>query len=662
MSSVVGHTSLLRNGTFLRAFFWLGVAATLLTVLMAWPVLLQPNESLFGNEIVGRHADAYSVIQSFDDRDALGGTTQPGVDWTGYWLAKLSGSVMAYNLLVLITFPLTALAVFALATYLGLSRWPASWVALLYAFSPLHIAHSAYHPHVAQTQWVPLVLLAVVAACDRWTPWRALAIALAVGLAVLSNFYAALLLAACLPFVLWILRRNPVGAGAGWQATAWTLIGVAGAAAVYVGYFHGSVILDPWRLAFPAGDAPRYAARWFSYLLPNVDHPLMGEASRSLWERLQPGDALIEQQLYLGWSIMVLAAMGLLAWRRTPAVRAWRAVPLLVTLAVVAVVLSISPVVSLGALNLPTPSWLLRAVAPMFRAYARFAFVAQLALLLLAGLALTRRPLWLRRGWLVGLAVLLSILEFLPLPPWRTHPLYPNAGYWALLEGESEWSVLDCTLTPQIQGSVATLVDGAVHAPDGDTLDCGEPDLAPKLAAQLVTHVIDHEDGRTAGIGGLRLVDRREDVVVYAVDAPPAAVYVRRWTGFSWREGSGADSLRWGGTQPAMWLNNPARIARVVPLTVELVAFPEPRSVDVVLNSELLTTLQVPVTRTWFDLQLPLEASRNRLQFQVHGRPVAPDQILGNGDRRLLALGVGGLRYPRSEKSAAPVSPPDSAE
>lgn len=637
----------------MRAFSWVGVISTLLTVLMAWPVVQQPNELLFGHEIVGRHIDAYSVIQSFDDRAALGGTTQPGVDWLGYWLAPLVGRVAAFNLLVLASFPLTAMAVFALATYLGIRRWPSVWASMLYAFSPLHIAHSAYHPHVAQTHWLPLVLLVVVAASDRWTSWRALAMASTIALAALTNFYAVLILIAVLPLILWVLRRHPVGDGEGWRPTFWTLIVIAVLALFFVGFYHGDVVGHPWRLAFPAADAQKYSAAWFSYLVPAVDHPLAGGLAGAVWNRVDPGDALVEQQLYLGWSILVLAALGVLGWRRAPGLRSVRAVPLLAALGIVALVLSLSPVLSLGPVLLPTPSWLLRAVAPMFRAFARFGFLVQLAVLLLAALAVSRRSGWLRRRWVVGLLLAVSLVEFLPLPPWRAHPVYPNAGYLALRELDTEWSVLDCTLKPQVQLSVVSLVEGAVHAADGDTLDCGEPDLAAKLAGSLITHVIDRADGPMSRVDGLVPVESRDGVTVYAVEAQPAAVYVRRWEGFSWREGSGPDSLRWAGTQPALWLRNRARRDLDVTLGVELVAFPEPREVDVVLNGDVLATLEVPGARTWFDLELPLDETRNRLQFQVEGRPVSPDQVLGNGDRRLLALGVVGMRYPRSPENPA---------
>jgi hypothetical protein len=40
--------------------------ASLLTVVMAWPVLLSPSTRLFGVESVGRHPDPFIVMQQYE--------------------------------------------------------------------------------------------------------------------------------------------------------------------------------------------------------------------------------------------------------------------------------------------------------------------------------------------------------------------------------------------------------------------------------------------------------------------------------------------------------------------------------------------------------------------------------------------------------------------
>ena len=137
--------------------------------------------------------------------------SQPVTDVTGALLARLSGPVAAYNWLVLLSFPLSAASAYLLARYLTLSPAAATVAAMAYAFSPFHLAHAAYHPHIAQTQWVPLYLLAL---------WRCLDVGslAAVGLLVaatmavtLSNFYAGLIAAVITPVAVaayWLVTRR----------------------------------------------------------------------------------------------------------------------------------------------------------------------------------------------------------------------------------------------------------------------------------------------------------------------------------------------------------------------------------------------------------------------------------------------------------------------
>ena len=83
-------------------------AATLLTALIAAPVLLDFGGRIFGNELGGFHPDPYIVIDQFEGAPRLTHFTQPATDWAGIALARLTGGVAAYNLLVLVTFPLAS--------------------------------------------------------------------------------------------------------------------------------------------------------------------------------------------------------------------------------------------------------------------------------------------------------------------------------------------------------------------------------------------------------------------------------------------------------------------------------------------------------------------------------------------------------------------------
>ena len=130
---------------------------------MAAPVLRAPSERVFGTAIVGRHHDPFTVMQQFERPIRVGMYSQPVTDITGALLSRAAGPVAAYNWLILLSFPFAAATTYLLARHLALSPAAATVAALAYAFSPFHLAHAAYHPHIAQTQWLPLVLARAVA-------------------------------------------------------------------------------------------------------------------------------------------------------------------------------------------------------------------------------------------------------------------------------------------------------------------------------------------------------------------------------------------------------------------------------------------------------------------------------------------------------------------
>src|SRR5688500_16137645 len=163
--------------------------------MIAAPVLRAPSERLFGMEIVGRHHDPFTMMKQFGRPPSLGVYSQPVTDAAGTLLARISGVVAAYNWLVLLSFPLAAAAAYLLARHLTLSPAGATLAALAFAFSPFHVAHAGYHPHIAQIQWVPLYLLALWRCLDAASPAAVGFLAAATIAVTLSNFYGGLIAA-----------------------------------------------------------------------------------------------------------------------------------------------------------------------------------------------------------------------------------------------------------------------------------------------------------------------------------------------------------------------------------------------------------------------------------------------------------------------------------
>src|SRR5688572_9234079 len=230
----------------------------ILTAAIAAPVLRAPSQRLFGMEIVGRHHDPFTTMQQFAPATGTGLPLQPVTDLPGALLARVTGAVAAYNWLVLLSFPLSAAAAYLLARHLTLSPAGAAVAALAFAFSPFHLAHAAYHPHIAQTQWLPLYLLALWRCLDDASP-RAVGLLSAAGLAVVfSNFYGGLIAAAITPVAVaayWLsLGRVHPGPARRLGITIGSLALIGAAGVAYALYAARPVLMNPAAFAFPRAD------------------------------------------------------------------------------------------------------------------------------------------------------------------------------------------------------------------------------------------------------------------------------------------------------------------------------------------------------------------------------------------------------------------------
>ena len=487
-------------------------AAFVATLVMAAPVLRAPSERLFGGvEILGRedpNRDALIVIEQFRDGGVPAPYLQPLTDLPGRALAHLVGAVAAYNVLVLASFPLSAAAAYLLARHVVGSHLGAMVAGLAYAFLPFHVTQAAGHPHVAQTQWLPLYFLALWRCVDRPDLPRAFLLLAAVAAVALSNFYGGLIAAALSPVALVaygvVSPSRPVESSRrGVAITTVVLLGAAAAALVLIHHFAPAVVFRSGSLAFPRSELFAWSAKWWSYLIPPVDHPLWGSRVREFWVGRGVGESLLEhQQVSVGWSMLVLAAVPVGLWLRGDrSSLALRSAPVLAILAGAALLCSLSPERTIGSLTFVRPSAWLYEVAPMFRAYARFGVVVGLATALLAGAGVA--CLWQRPhsgGRLAAVLLLgLAALEYAPLPPWRWRDVLPTSAHRWLAAQSGSLRVLDCVAPSRGSDALALpLLGHEVSLLGAPALsDCGEPRLGDKLGAMGYTHVLVRRDSTT---------------------------------------------------------------------------------------------------------------------------------------------------------------------
>lgn len=628
------------------------IAAAVLTAVMGLPVLRAPSERVFGKESVGRHHDPFTAMQQFDRPVTLGIYAQPVTDIPGGLLASVTGAVAAYNWLVLLSFPLAAGAAHLLARHLGLSRAASAFVGLAYAFAPFHVAHAAYHPHIAQTQWLPLYFLALLRALDRGTAAAAALLGAATLAVVLSNFYGGLIAAVLTPVaVIGYLATAPRAAAwrRGLTVTAATLGLVSVAGGAYAWWAASPVALNRAAFTVPREDLFLHSARWWSYLVPPVAHPVAGASAADFWAGLGVREGLLEQQVSLGYGLLVLAAVAILASTRSRWQTAAQArIPVLVILAAAALLCSLSPERVIGGVTFTRPSAVLYDALPMFRSYARFGVMVQLMTALLAGIGVD----WLLRtggrGARTACAVLLAAvaIEYAVWPPAQWRDVLPTTAHrWAVrLPGPVQ--VLDCAPRDQESATMEWLSGGRLTPSTPGAADCAEPDLAATLAVRGFTHLLVRRGSAAAGLplagGGLQLVAQHEDADVFEVTAEQPAIYTSAMSGLFPRERNPAWSWRWSQSGAAWTVVNTTPAPINARLDVELAAFHQARQVEIIVDGRPLTSLEVVPERRMYRIELlGLAPGEHRLLFVPAEAATLASRVGAMADPRALSFALG---------------------
>jgi hypothetical protein len=637
--------------------------ATVITAAMAWPVIRHPATVVFGVESVGRHHDPFTFMRQLVEPQPLGVYSQPLTDIPASWLAAIAGPVAAYNAIVLVTFPLAALCAFLLGRHLTLSRTAAGAAALIFAFSPFHLAQAAYHPHIAQVQWLPLYLLALLKCLDLWSGGRALALVLATMAVVASNLYGGFIAAVITPIVVgayWtgITRHQPKGRRS-LVATTLTLLVVALCGVACLWTVAPQVLSDASPLAVRYTELFVYSAKWWAYLLPPIANPWFGDDVSAHWDRIGVDIGLLEQQVSLGIGVILLAVIALLVWFRSGrSVRARSVVPVLAVVAGTALLCSLSPERTIAGITTVRPSAWLYAMAPMFRAYARFGVVVQLMAAMLAGIALDaiwRRPRW---GRLVS-GVLLGLVaaEYAVSPLGLYRDVLPTSAHRWVMQQPDGARAIDCVARTQATESIPWLTAGRIDVLNGALEDCRTPNLAGWLAARDVRHLILRHDSEQAHpFNGRQLPSGfsegppLSDARVLEVSATVPEIYTDAMFGFSPLEAAEGRVWRWMGADATWAVFNTSTSTMPARLTVELQAFDIPRQLDVRLDEEPIALVHVAPERASYVLSFPrLTPGRHILRLRAIEPPTVADSVLGNGDARRLSVAVGQWTW-RSEE------------
>ena len=251
-----------------------------------------------------------------------------------------SNPILIYNVAILATFVLSALAMHALARHLGCGTAGAIVAGVSYAFAPFHLDHLP-HLGLLSGQYFPLIILFLdrLFVAPRWREAIVLGLLLAAQ-ALSAQYYALYLIFVVTGFVGLRLvqgatrRRFPGSA-------VWGRLVAAGALA--------AILVLPVAVAYRSvqgefsferslDENVLYSSNLASFVTTDARNRLWGEATAPLRER---GRYSPERNAFPGLIVLTLAVIGVLAsWRR------WL-VQYLVLLGLAAALLALGPVLQL---------------------------------------------------------------------------------------------------------------------------------------------------------------------------------------------------------------------------------------------------------------------------------------------------------------------------
>jgi hypothetical protein len=159
-----------------------------------------------------------------------------------------------------------------------------------------------------------------------------------------------------------------------------------------------------------------YSARALEYVVPDELSPLFGGDTRAYLERLRHGGGNVENTLYVGGTVILLALAAIVAALRGKLAPRPRAAVLALSLIVLAATItSLPPEARLFGVLVPFPSHFIFKVTETWRVYSRFVIVVMLALAALAGVGLDAIVRGRARRVRIGIMCLATVLVALDL-------------------------------------------------------------------------------------------------------------------------------------------------------------------------------------------------------------------------------------------------------
>lgn len=435
---------------------------SLITIVFSWPIILRITEVIWGYsgdnfgsfwvDWWGKFSQSRNLAPNFTNYvnypfgTGIVNVFNIELGWAlaSRFLAVFFGAIAAFNIVVLVSFPLSGLAMYLLAFHITRHQMAAFVTGLIYMLLPYHFWQSYQHIALAQTQWLPLYLFTLLRFEEKMTLGRSVLLAASFVLVASSSIYHGyfmVLFTLCyitLRFIYGVLvnRKNYLNPQRLGKFVLTGLIVLLLMSPVFLviylqtqanknANFIGSVTAS----SRPINDLLSLSTRPWDFIIPPRNHPVFGRFEKPIYQTIREmsndfktiSAYLPERIVYIGIPSLLLAALGLITLLRQKEKRELGVVLFLA--AVILFLVASPPFIIVKNQTIYFPSQLLYNFIPFIRVYARLGIVIDLLVLTLtaSGLAYLFNQIksQKKKKIVLVLLTLFFIFELMNFPPYH---------------------------------------------------------------------------------------------------------------------------------------------------------------------------------------------------------------------------------------------------
>lgn len=395
-------------------------------------------------------------------------------------LSVISSETVAYNIVLLLSFFLTAVFTYYLVKYLTDNIYAAAFSGVVLAFSPYMLTQGKEHLGLIAVFWVPLFFLLLIKAWDRRKLGDMIGCSAVFVLMTLYNYQFGFIVGICalvFSLTLW-LTGSPWKRKLAGKKSLLKILPFAAAVVIIATVLFAVFVGSPAGNVRNISEVYKYSARPWDFFIPHAEGRAVGYLTHDFIVRNLHGSFLAENSLFLGYIplfLSIFAVVTVFTGRRkkkdgsepdtgtepsqeqeedggyeeenpaeqkngNTAISSRRLIVSFAVCGLFAILVSMPPTFSVAGVDLYLPSYILHKLIPQFRVYARFGMITIFCVAVLCGYAIFKagRNEILKKWRVVAITAVsvLVLLEFAIVPPFHSLDTQKTTDYYRWLEAQ----------------------------------------------------------------------------------------------------------------------------------------------------------------------------------------------------------------------------------